>query len=988
MGVWLVFVVAHRIAFGSPLNARDHAHAGIVDQHGKCFRKTRVGIAPASFLAGRMGREHTLTPHRGFGTYWNGEVDWRRIPRGTARECDVGDAIFQGIAKSGQGAQSAWPARALNPVSHRADGCCCYYNDGLHWTRGLAGPTALDPLAGARSVVVLWKVSIRGIRSRPGRAFLTLLSIVIAVAAVVSIGIASSTTRRAYREMFAAVTGRAALEITAEGGGSFSESVVALVEKIDGVRGAAPLLQRPTVLYFNGRKVKLIAMGIDPARDEVVRDYELAQGQFFPGPHGALLEAHFAESLGIAPGDEIQLLTRRGLLSLEVSGLLRARGAGAMYMGGLVFVPLPTAQTAFSARHEIDKIQVVLDDAGKASAVVERISRQLPAGVRAAPPATQTHLVEQTLKATQHGLLLATSFSLLLAVFIILNTFLMNVTERRRQLALLRTIGATRRQVARLVIGESLVMGVVGTALGIAVGMAGARLLTRALDQVLMTSLPAMHITPMPFVFAVALGLGMSLLGAWIPARRAGRLSPLEGIDGVVREEASRSSGSTGVVGALIAAASGGAITASIVGWLPTTAGILAGVILLVGLVLMIPAMLEGILRLIAWAFPLRTQVELRLAHRQIPRHRSRSVLTVGVLFVAASTGVAIASAVLDNMKNVKHWYQRAIVGDFFIRAMMPDMATGLSADLPETLGEELRTVPGITTLDAVRFVTGTAADQPVVIIVRDFAANEQVYFDLRAGDPDRLRDKLLQGEVVLGTVLAQRLGVGAGDTISLETREGPQPFRIAGLANDYLVGGLSVYMARPAARQWLGVDGVDGYVIRVNPAARDLVQAELQKLCDKHGLLLHSGAEITAMIDRMTVEINACLWGILVLGFVVAGFGVFNTLTMSVLEQTRELGLLRVIAMTRQQIRKTILSQAVILGSAGIAPGTLVGLGLAYLINLATMTAIGHPVEFQVHPPLLAGSFVGASLIVLLAAWLPAERAARLNLTEALQYE
>ena len=108
----------------------------------------------------------------------------------------------------------------------------------------------------------------------------------------------------------------------------------------------------------------------------------------------------------------------------------------------------------------------------------------------------------------------------------------------------------------------------------------------------------------------------------------------------------------------------------------------------------------------------------------------------------------------------------------------------------------------------------------------------------------------------------------------------------------------------------------------------------------------------------------------------------------MNVLEQTRELGLLRVIAMTRQQIRKTILSQAVILGSAGIAPGTVVGLGLAYLINLATMTAIGHPVEFQVHPPLVVGSFVGAFVMVLFAAWLPAERAARLNLTEALQYE
>jgi putative ABC transport system permease protein len=784
------------------------------------------------------------------------------------------------------------------------------------------------------------------------------------------------------------VTGRAALEIAADGGGSFPETVVGTVEGIPGVKAAAPLLQRPTVMYFKGRKVKLVAMGVDPARDEAVRDYELAAGQFFTDPSGALLEASFAQSVGIAAGDEIKLLTRRGLLPLEVTGLLHARGTGAVYLGGLVFLPLPTAQKAFGARGDVDKVQVVLDDTASVPAIMDQVGSQLPAGIRVAPPAAQTHLVEQTLKATQHGLLLATSFSLLLATFIILNTFLMNVTERRRQLALLRAIGATRRQVSRLLLGESLLMGAVGTLLGIAAGLGGARLLTRALDQLLMTSLPSINITPTPFVLAVVLGLGISLLGAWIPSHRAGRLSPLEGIDGVVREDAVRSSHSVGITGVLVSVASGGGIAASIFGWIPTNAGIMAGVVLLVGFVLMIPVLLDGVLRLIARAFPLRTQVEVRLAHRQIPRHRTRSVLTVGVLFVAASTGVAIASAVLDNMKNVEDWYRRAIVGDFFIRATMPDMATGMSADLPEAMGEEIRKVPGIANLDTLRFVTATAADQPVVIIVRDFTEGDQMAFDLKGGDPRRLRGELLGGDVVIGTVLAQRTGLKLGDTIPIETRKGPHPFRIAGLTNDYLVGGLSVYMARPAAKEWLGVEGVDGYVIRANPQVRAEVQAELQKLCDKHGVLLNSSTDITRMIDGMMVEINGCLWGILILGFLVAGFGVFNTLTMNVLEQTRELGLLRVVAMTRRQIRKTILSQAVILGGAGIAPGTVVGLGLAYLINLATMTAIGHPVEFQVHPLLLVGSFAGAFAMVLAAAWLPAERAARLNLTEALQYE
>jgi putative ABC transport system permease protein len=636
----------------------------------------------------------------------------------------------------------------------------------------------------------------------------------------------------------------------------------------------------------------------------------------------------------------------------------------------------------------VDTIQIVLDDPADCASVLAAIGQQLPTGVRAGRPATQTQLVEQTLKATNHGLLLATCFSLLLATFIILNTFLMNVAERRRQLALLRTIGATRRQISRLLIGESLTMGAIGTVLGIAVGLGGARLLTKALDRLLMTSMPSMNVTSLPFLLAVVFGMGISLLGVWVPARRAGRLSPLEGIDGVVREDVRPSPHRLSLRGVFLSATSGAVIGACIFGWFPMEVGILAGVFLLIGFVLVIPAMLDGLLGLIDGASSFGTPVELRLAHRQIPRHHTRSVLTIGVLFVAASTGVAIASSVLDNMQNVKDWYQRAIVGDFFIRAMMPDMATGLSADLPEEIGEELRRVPGIENLDTVRFVRATAADQPTIVIVREFTADAQVYFDLTQGDSQQVRSQILQGEVVIGTVLAQRTGLTLGDTISIDTRKGPHPFRIAGLANEYLVGGLAVYMERRVAKEWLGVEGVDGYIVRANREALPSVQAALQKICDKHGVLLHSSAEIRQLIDGMTAEIDACLWGILILGFVVAAFGVFNTLTMNVLEQTREFGLLRVVAMTRRQVRKTILSQAVILGGAGLAPGTLVGLALAYLINLATMPAIGHPVEFRVHLPLLVGSFVGAFAIVLAAAWLPAQRAARLDLTEALQYE
>jgi putative ABC transport system permease protein len=246
----------------------------------------------------------------------------------------------------------------------------------------------------------------------------------------------------------------------------------------------------------------------------------------------------------------------------------------------------------------------------------------------------------------------------------------------------------------------------------------------------------------------------------------------------------------------------------------------------------------------------------------------------------------------------------------------------------------------------------------------------------------------LFAGEVVIGSVLSQRTGRKLGDMLTLESLQGPKSLRIAGVTNEYMVGGLTLYMERGIAKQLLNVEGVDAYIINTDPPARAQVERQLQDLCTKYGVVLHSFTEIRRMIDTMKSGVVGSLWGILALGFIVASFGVVNTLTMNVLEQTRELGLLRIIAMTRGEVRKAIFAQAVIVGLIGVVPGVLAGIGMAYLISLATMPAIGHAVEFNARPLLILGCILGGMAIVIISAVFPAERAARLNLAEALQYE
>jgi putative ABC transport system permease protein len=226
------------------------------------------------------------------------------------------------------------------------------------------------------------------------------------------------------------------------------------------------------------------------------------------------------------------------------------------------------------------------------------------------------------------------------------------------------------------------------------------------------------------------------------------------------------------------------------------------------------------------------------------------------------------------------------------------------------------------------------------------------------------------------------------GDRLSIETRQGARRLRIAGLADEYLVGGLAVYLQRDIAQRLLGISGVDAYVVQADPARLPEVKQRLQSLVEKHGALVHSLSDIRQLIDSMVDRIKGALWGVLVLGFVVAAIGVVNTLTMNVLEQTRELGLLRIVAMTRHQVRRTILLQAIIMGTIGLVPGTLAGVGVAYLVYLATMPVTGHTVDFVFRPSLLAGSLAAALAIVVAAAWIPAARAARLHVSQALHYQ
>ena len=868
---------------------------------------------------------------------------------------------------------------------------------------------------------------------RPGRTILTVLSIVIGVAAVVSVTLVIETTREASRTLLDKIKGKASLEIASPTTAPIAEGLAQEAAKTPGVIAAVPVVQQlGKILKQNPAEdddqpaskregVIVTILGIDPERDEAVRELEIVAGRRLSAGNEAMLDVEYARQLQLPlNGRMIIQATKKGLngrQEVTIVGLVKAKGASAMTMGGVVFIPIEKAQSWFLGKgpdggRQVSSIQIVTAEGADPKAIRKTLVSALPPSLDVRSSGGSSDVLRETLFSTEQGLRLTTGFTLLLAGFIILNTFLMNVGERRRQLAITRAIGATRMQLIGMLVEESLLLGVIGTIVGIGVGVFTAHFVTDFLKQLMKLELPPNHYgNVLAYLLAAAFGLIITMIGALVPTIRVWRVSPLEGMSRVAPEDMVSVPLRYVAIGGVLVVASGIVIGLAIAGRMPIDAATIAAIPLLMGVVLLMPIVLAPLAKLAVAPMNWFYRVESDLALRQILRHRGRTTLTIGVLFIAGSTGIGMAHSILDNVGNLRSWCHRTMAFDYVVRSMLPDFSTGESSHLPEAVEADVRAVPGVQNVDRARGLSikikkvksaapaaATAPPPPageepedelnVILGCREFHMPGDLPLDLIHGDKRQIREQMKQGELVVGNIVAHRLQLALGDKVELPTKNGPRQFVICGITNEYLFGGLSVYLNWDVGKEQLAFQGTDGLVIHAQQDDDQEVKERLKAIAKKHGVLLLSAGEIGRVVDHLSNGISGGLWGLVFLGFVVAAFGVVNTLTMNVLEQTRELGLLRIVAMTKAQVMRTIVGQAMIIGCVGLAPGILVGLGIAYIMNLAMKPSIGREIEFNYHPWLMLGTLAVSLTITLVAAWIPAQRAARINVVDALHYE
>ncbi len=845
--------------------------------------------------------------------------------------------------------------------------------------------------------MMLARYMFREVRRRPGRTVLTLAGIVIGVQSLVAIPLTIQTTRRAQRDLFEGLTGKAALEVVPDGQGGFAPELASRLAAVKGVKAAVPVIQSTAAIWGQSGLVPVMTLGVDISGDHA-RDCVLRRGGLLEDDGQVLLEVSFAQSLGLDVGTAVRLLTPSGTAELRVAGLLEPRGPAAVNAGAVAIMPLATSQRLYRLDGEVNGLNLVLAEGADRDQVSLEVAKRLPPGLTVQAPAARAVLAQEALANTERMLAVLSIASLVAGAFVILNSFLMSLGERRRALAILRSLGATRRQVTRLLFAEAAALGVIGTAAGIPLGLAAAVVMTRLMAQLSGPVVPQLGVSAGPLVLAGLLGPGVAMLATYVPARGAGRRSPLAELRDRPGSSPVGDAGPRrwpGYLGFGLLAFFGLVYAVILTGILP--GGVFdillpAGMALtLVGSAMAIPLALVPLSRLAERLLRPVLGIEAGLAVRQLRRHPTRTSLVVGVLMISVMISTGYGNAILNSLGDAREWMVRVFASlDFLVVPTALSATELLPVAMPEEYADRIGEIEGVRRVGKGSVFSTRAEGHRITVFPRSCRPGEDPGFRIVGGaDADaEVRKGLRRGEVVIGTALSQRIGRRPGDQIAIETRAGTHSFTIVGLTADYTAGGMIVLIEWDHAKRFFGMEGARYLYVVADPDDRAVVGRRLRAFCDEHNLLVHSRAGFTRTCDEMMAGVLNSAWVLLGLVFVVASLGVTNCLTMNVLEQTREFGVLRAIAMKRRQIGKMIVAQALAMAVISTLPGVPLGILLGYATARASHAVVGLNVPYVLEPALLIGCAGMALVVAVLASLPPARRAGRLTIIRALQYE
>jgi putative ABC transport system permease protein len=847
------------------------------------------------------------------------------------------------------------------------------------------------------------RLTLRGLWSRKLRTALTFVVVMLGVSLMAGTLVLTDTIRKTFDDLFADVNRgtdvyvRGVTQFESSFGDTqrprLGDSVVEDIEGVDGVDIAEPSVQGyAQIIDKDGEPIG--DPGFGPPTfggnwgtvDELNPFTLVAGGRAPEADDEVVIDKRSADDAGFAVGDTVGVQTQTGLEDYELVGV--ARFGTADSPGGATFalMTLPAAQQRVAQPGMIDSVSIVADQGVSQRQLADRVQAQLGDD---AEVLTGAEITQENQDDIEQGLQFFTGFltafaviALVVGAFVIYNSFSILVAQRNREMALLRAVGASRGQVLRGVLLEAVIIGGLASIAGFLLGLAVTSGL-RALMDAFGFDLPAGDIVVRPAAVVVAIlsGFIVTVVSAVVPAVRAARVSPLAAMRDVAVERTTRLR--IRIVLAVAVAALG---ALSLVNGVAGDGGIQAvglGVLLIfIAAVLFGPVLARPTVELIGAPLPAVKGVVGQLARQNAARNPKRTAATASALLI----GVAIIAFFLAFNSSLRASIDN-IVDDQFVGDFAVNTGSFGFGGLPPEVAERLNDLPEVEIATGIRGVQARIADSntfatgvdPVpAFALFDLAPTQGTADDL--AEPDTIA-------VFEGRAKDKGWSVGDEVDVGFPQHEGAVPLRVAmiyankEIAGDYTIGlrTLDKYVPDPAdfvvfARL---ADGVDPEEARpaLEAVTDDYPTAELLDIEEYKDA---TAEQFTPILGLVTV--------LMLLTIIIAVLGIMNTLALSVLERTRELGLVRAVGGTRRQVRTMIRWESVVIAVLGSTIG--LGLGLFFAWSIGKALEEDGFTTYQVPYVGVAAVVVVSVLFGMLAALYPAWRAGRLDVLDAIATE
>ena len=861
------------------------------------------------------------------------------------------------------------------------------------------------------STELLHRAGRRFLLRHPWQTALAVLGIAAGVAAVAGIDLTSAGAERAFALSVETVAGPAGYEV-ARDGGDLDEAWYVAARRDPAAPGLVPVLEGWAAVVGASRRPRLF--GIDPlAAPALPAGFAgLTRGDDDPAegagenrarlpPGGLMAPDTVLVGRDVLPdravGEDLDVRTADGLRRLRIIGRLAGGSEQDEAFRNSLIVDIATAQELLGRIGRLSRIDVLVPATAPATdAGLAALRASLPTGTVLRTKAERTAFLGEMTAAFRLNLQALSWLALLVGAFLVYSTMSFTVLRRRAWIGLVRALGVQRREVGRLVIAEALLIGALGTALG----LVGGALLSRVLMGLVLRTIDDLYfaievreatLLAMPLIKSAILGVVMSAIAALLPAWEAMRAPPRKAqLRSEPESRAARGRPLWSLLGLVLVLAGCGLTV-----WVPRGlgAGFLAVLLAVLGAALLVPAATIGLMRLGRPMLRLAVGALGNLAARGVVAGLSRTGVALSALVVATAAATGIGIMVHSFRETVIDWLDITLQADFYASD-----ATGTRGDrvaLPPTVVDTLRATTGVGYVTTSFRGSVGSEGGPLPVLALDADPRAYRMFRLVEGRRDSAIRALVEDDAaMIGVPMAYRLGLGVGDVLPLDTRAGRREVAIVGVFDDFGSDRGTVVLARPTYERLVGPAGVHAVGIYAAPGADraalgDRLTDRITAVGFDEQVTLSAHADIRELsltiFDR-TFEITHVLRLIAVL---IAFAGVVSALLALELDRLRERAVLRALGLTPRQLGGLVTVQNVLMGLCAGVLAAPVGIMLAwFLVHVINRRAFGWTLHLSVPPSLVVQGIVMAVVAAALAGWMPARRSGRQVPAQALREE